>query len=418
MVLPTSARDRTRLRDPSERSDAGTSPERRRVLGWPAGFIGAIGLILLLDGVFARIPAVVDPRSRLGASWQFALRVTEEPAAGAEILCFGDSQIKLGILPRILEARLGRTAYNLAVLGGQPPATHYLLRRVLERGQTPRALVVNFSPLLLGLDPRVNLEWWAGLVRGRERLEMILRSSDPALVIPLLLHGAISSLAGRDAARAALGFGASGPEGDEPRLADDGWKALLRNWTINRGAQLAPRAFVPIRGSLPAPYVGDGWRWQPHPIHAYYVARFLALARERRIPVYWIIPPAEAGWLERNEGVGTIGAYRRYVQGVLSRFPGLTVIDLQRAAWDRRWFRDPIHLNRDGAVRLSLAVADAIAMADDAGDAPGHWITLDGTGGETPPARPYQEGLEDLDQSRLAVSRGEDGPITMEGPNR
>jgi hypothetical protein len=167
---------------------------------------------------------------------------------------------------------------------------------------------------------------------------------------------------------------------------------------------------------LPQPPDRPGWSWQPHPAHAYFVERFLALTQAQQIPVYWILPPAEAAWLERNESVGTVSAYRRYVHGQLSRFPVLTVLDMQRAGWDRRWFRDPIHVNRDGAIRLSLTVAEAMAQTRDAQDPEGRWIQMAGTG--SVPTRTFQDLLEDLDESRLAVNQGESGPITMEGPRR
>jgi hypothetical protein len=41
---------------------------------------------------------------------------------------------------------------------------------------------------------------------------------------------------------------------------------------------------------------------------------------------------------------------------------------------------------------------------------------MDGTG--SVPTRTFQDLLEDLDESRLAVNQGESGPITMEGPRR
>lgn len=414
--MATSVRDRVPVDGDPAPEGRTASVRRDRIGRWPAGLIGALGLILAFEGIIAQMPAGGGRRSRLDSSWQSALQAAEGPEAGSEILCFGDSLIKLGILPRILQARIGRSAYNLAVLGGQPPTTHCLLRRVLERGQTPRALIVHFSPLLLGMDPSVNLEWWAGELRGQEHIDAILRAGEPGIVLLLILHQTIASLSRRDESRSALGFDAFEPAREERQAGGYEVKALVRNWAINRGAQIAPRLFVPIRGSLPGPYTGSGWRWRPYPLHAYFVERFLGLAQERGIPVYWVIPPAEAGWLERNEGVGTIGAYREYVRGLLARFPVLTVLDLQRAGWDRSLFRDLIHLNRDGAVRLSLAVADAIAREAGAANRDGRWLTMDG-GGIVPP-RPYQDMLEDLDQSRLAVSQGESGPITMEGPSR
>jgi len=407
------APERARPTGEPGRQVKGVPAERSRPRGWPTGLIGALGLILLLDPIIARIPGGDEGRSRPAISWRSSFRRASEPEASSDILCFGDSLIKLGILPRVLEARLGRSAYNLAVLGGPPPTSYYLLRRVLERGHVPRALLVDFSPLLLAMDPRVHLEWWAGLPTARERLELAAHAGDPALAGSLILHGLIASPSKRDAFRIALGFA---PGEGEERLVGEDLMALLRNWDLNRGAQVAPRPFVPIRGSLPRPPDRPGWRWQPHPAHADFVERFLALAQAREIPVYWIIPPAEGAWLDRNESVGTVGAYRRFVRDQLSRFPALTVLDMQQASWDRRCFRDPIHVNRDGAIRLSLAVAEAIAPARE-GRGPGErWIEMDGAG--SVPVHAFQGLLEDLDQSRLAVNRGESGPITMEGPRR
>ena len=165
-------------------------------------------------------------------------------------------------------------------------------------------------------------------------------------------------MSSRDAFRAAIGIASDAD--DQPTEIER--EALARNWRLNRGAQLAPRSYVAIEGSLPGPCDGRGWTWQPHPVHAYFVERFLSQAQARQIPVYWVLPPAEAAWLDRNRRVGTVGAYRRYVRSQLARFPALTVLDMQHAGWDRAWFRDPVHLNRDGAVRLSMAVADAIAQ--------------------------------------------------------
>ena len=210
-ALAMSALDRMQSAFSSHREGASDRPRRGGRPSWPAGLLGALGLILVLDGVLARISIGPHASSRPTSSWEAAFRAATEPEAHAEILCFGDSLIKLGILPRLLEARLGQSAYNLAVLGGQPPTSHYLLRRVLDGGHSPRALVVNFSPLLLGIDPQVNLAWWAGLMRGRERIELALRSRDAGMAISLILHGAMASLSVREAFRAAFGFGGFEP---------------------------------------------------------------------------------------------------------------------------------------------------------------------------------------------------------------
>ncbi len=383
---------------------------------WPAGLIGALALIVATEGWLVRVPSEPGDRSRLDACWRTAMASARGPEAGADVLAFGDSLVKLGIQPRVLQARLGQTAYNMAVLGGGPPTSHALLRRVLEAGHRPRALIVSFSPLMLGLDPRVNLDWWCRLFDGRERVELAWQSRDPIFGASLLVEGALASREHSDAFGDAVGLSAfTAPRGAE-RIEPVEIRTLLRNWRRNRGAQVAPRQFVPIAGALPRPYDGPGWSWQPHPVHAEHVGRFLTLAEARGIPVYWILTPADPVWLERNTRVGTVAAYRRFVASQVERFTTLTVLDGQRTAWDRRLFRDPIHLNRDGAVRLSVAVADAIADRRGQPQAADRWIALEDDRAAAVASRGLQQLLEDLDQSRLAVNRADNDPITMEGP--
>lgn len=159
--------------------------------------------------------------------------------------------------------------------------------------------------------------------------------------------------------------------------------------------------FVPIEGALPCPYVGKRWKWRPHPVHSFYVARFLQLAATHQIPVYWVLTPAMSTWLERNDGVGTIGAYREFVRGCVQRSPGLIVLDAQRVEVNRSEFRDPIHLNRDGAIKLTLAVAESISRTFDRPAEDSRWLELQIPPG--PPIGRFQELLEDLDESRQAV---------------
>src|SRR5262245_27899140 len=107
VALATSVRDRVRV-------DADPTPERQAAGAWkdqigrlPVGLVGALGLILVLEAIIARMPVGIVHNSRLSSSWRAALQAAEGPEAKSEILCFGDSLIKLGVVPRVLEARLG-----------------------------------------------------------------------------------------------------------------------------------------------------------------------------------------------------------------------------------------------------------------------------------------------------------------------
>ena len=217
----------------------------------------------------------------------------------------------------------------------------------------------------------------------------------------------IASWSARDAVRSVLGLeGDRDPDGPHTTIPDDP-RVFERNWRLNRGAQVAPRPFVPIEGALPKPYEGSRWKWRPHPVHAFYVERFLNLAAAHQIPVYWVLTPAMSAWLDRNDEVGTIGAYRRFVRDQVARFPGLIVLDAQGVGWDRSAFRDPIHLNRDGAVRLTLSVAESILRCTDRSSDGSRWLKLDGNADQS--SNRFQDLLEDLDQSRAAVNQRESG---------
>ncbi len=79
----------------------------------------------------------------------------------------------------------------------------------------------------------------------------------------------------------------------------------------------------------------------------------------------------------------------------------MTVLDGDRLPWSNRDFRDPLHLNRDGAVRLSLAVAAAAGPRFPGCSSGPRWIDL--VANDKSDLSKYQDTLEDLDQSRAAI---------------
>ena len=376
----------------------------------PAGLIGCLFLILILEFVgslSATMPSQ-KPNDRLNLSWFATNQAANGPDARSEILCFGDSLIKLGILPSVLNDHLGCSAYNLAILGGQAPPSYFLLRRILEQGHRPHAIIIGFSPLLLGMDPRVNLEWWLRRTEWTERAQVLWKACDPALTVSIVLQSCIPTWSSRDSVRSLLGLASDRENSASYALTPGEVQAFERNWRINYGAQVAPREFVPIEGALPKPYVGSRWKWRPHPVHAFYVDRFLQLSAMYGIPTYWVLTPAVSNWLDRNDQAGTISAYRQFVRDQLDVFAGLVILDAQQLAWDQTAFRDPIHLNRQGAVLLSLSVSCAVKECNGLAGEFQRWIKLDNNSGRC--ANRFDDLLEDLDQSRVAVNPGSNRP--------
>src|SRR5436305_8758992 len=102
----------------------------------PLGLVGALALVAGAEwGVFRRLDGLTP---YIPASWSQSGRAARREAVAADVLCLGDSQVKSGLLPNVLARRLGRPAYNLAVVGGQPASAYYLLARALKAGARPR----------------------------------------------------------------------------------------------------------------------------------------------------------------------------------------------------------------------------------------------------------------------------------------
>ena len=320
----------------------------------------------------------------------------EAPKPYADILCLGDSRIKLGILPRVMEDRLGVSAYNLANIGRAGSQQLFpVCDSVLERGLRPRAVLVDFSENLLCLSPGQNaaclgrLDWTTRQPRRRLAFARIppWRSRR---------HFTCSCRVGATGATEVCcsRFGARGRgaihSADDPRVFE-------RNWRLNRGAQVAPREFVPVDD----PTDGGWWNLASASGKRVLCRSAAGHGRGRQISVYWVLPPSIPMRRERLEQNGRDASYRQFVAERLARFSCLTVLDGERLIGSLDAFRDPLHVNRDGAVRLSLAVAAATAPRLRGERSEPRWIDLGEI--DVHEASKYQNLVEDLDQSRAAL---------------
>src|SRR5579864_4449265 len=80
----------------------------------PSGLVGMLCLIAAVESLMERheqsLTTVVAANSR------FAARKAETEATSCRLLVFGDSQVKCGVDPKIIEDCLNVRAYNLAIL--------------------------------------------------------------------------------------------------------------------------------------------------------------------------------------------------------------------------------------------------------------------------------------------------------------
>ena len=146
---------------------AGNVPRRRAV---PWGLLGMLGLMVVIENIVAR--DVLDFSDPVSLSWRLAARSARDEAPRCSVLCAGDSLVKHGLIPKVITARSGLASVNLAVARGPAPATFFLVRRALEAGARPAALVVDFKPNVLVGGPRYNVRYWQEILTFRESLDL------------------------------------------------------------------------------------------------------------------------------------------------------------------------------------------------------------------------------------------------------
>ena len=97
------------------------------------------------DLMFSRIEA---------EDWKESGRVASGELPMGGVFFYGDSQVKFGVSPLLLESKLGQPSHCLAVQGGQAPTSYFMLKKTLASGVIPSAVVVDFEPHLLrdGID--------------------------------------------------------------------------------------------------------------------------------------------------------------------------------------------------------------------------------------------------------------------------
>lgn len=319
---------------------------------WPAGAIGMLGLVLAVELYVARHDR--DFTTHWAQAWQWSGRAAAaREARSSAVLCFGDSLVLHGVLPNVIEGRLDRPAYNLAVFKGQAPVNYVLLRRALDSGAQPAAVLVNGE--LLEDDPLDLPRLWPELADYRDCLELAWAARSPtflgATAAAKLLPSYRARWEIRSSVLAALG-GRTGSFRAEVRPRQ-------RNSEQNRGAQVLPVTHGPDpRADLIAAYTPAPWK--AHPLNAAFADKFLALAGSRGIPVYWLLPPYYPGIQARREAGGWDASYTAFVRGLQARHANLVVIDGRHAGYAADALFDLTHLNRVGAVAFSDAVAGVL----------------------------------------------------------
>jgi hypothetical protein len=334
----------------------------------------------------------------MAESWRIKASAASRDAPGCEILCFGDSLVEFGFLPPVLEERLGATAYNLALHAGTPSASYFLLKRALDTGAKPKAVVVDFMPHQVVLNPvhdQIRLRSWPELATFAEAADLWRVTGDGSMFGAIVLGKVFPSVKARPEIRSAIASAVKG----EAWSVDDALRVPVthRNLKTNRGAYVMPAS---LRAAAdPTPVNGDFTSLVYDPTRMIYMDRFLRLASEHGIAVYWVLMPISPELQAVADAVGADAQYGELVRRFARRFPDVVVLDCRRTpGYGPGRFMDLIHLDGKGAAALTNELADLMLR-------PGPERTSRHVALAPYRDRPPAKHLEDVLESKVAFTR-------------
>jgi hypothetical protein len=367
-------------------------PAPRRRLRLPWGFLGMLGLVIAVE---ARLGTHdLDFTAPWHWDWRdLGRRATRPEVVGdRQVLCFGDSMVKFGVMPSVIRREAGKSAYNFAVHTGQTSSSYFLLKRALDAGARPSAIVLNTTPHMLIHPPAQNRMLWPEMLTPGECLDLARTMRDPNFATAILLAELLPSYKERHDLRANLKAALEGRSTSRRSEIP----SYRRNWVVNEGAQLLIDSGPP---AVPVSEWVDGLysRWAPDGTNLTYLHRFFDLAESRGIPVYWLIAPAhpevQAG-VDRNRFDLD---HSIFVLEMQKRHPNAIVVDARHSGFTADLFADGAHLNRRGALKLSSALA-AVLRDPPPTDPTRRWVALD-----LGRAREFDRPIEDVGQSGVAL---------------
>ena len=337
----------------------------------PWGLTGFLILLLIVEsGVSSR---ALDRTSDLPLGVTYASQALRGEARDSAFIVVGDSLLKIGVSPGIIERRTGRKAFNLAIAGAPAPLTYYMLERSLSGGRLPSAIVVDFKATQLQPDPLIFFPSVSAELSLSECFDLARTIKEPSYFVQLLLNRELESLRDRwqicEGVRMAL-------QGKPINLRPKNM-ALLSQWTANRGTWSIPKNPNKVTGASADQrnYVPDV-EWYCHPLNAVFIKRFLDLCEKRGVHVYWIAPPIDPGIQAQRDARGLDTKFTRMLRNAVDRYPGLTVVDGRHSAYPVHVFFDGAHLDVEGGSVFSEALSAVLDHGIGKTPEPDRWLEL------------------------------------------
>lgn len=353
---------------------ASASKERKH-----PGFLGSSFLAAVAVFFFSQLPLRYFESELLSleaTNYYFVSQSVLTDGVRASIVCLGDSLLKQGIAPIILEKYLHERAINLAVIGSRPMATYCIFKRILREGGQPKLVLVDFEPCILYSEPSTAAHESAEFYDADDFLDVALAVGDGCYTSSLLLSILLPSYRLKHAiSDLAISLVRTGSWPDRSLV-----RKYSRNWRINKGQSLEPAQNGPLPGNtIQASRIVGEWRkvFQDYSskncnqVNLAFMRKFFDLANRNSIKVFWLITPMHPRAQKEMEETGFETAYTNLVRNMQSQFPNLIVIDGRHANYDGHLFIDSEHFHRHGATIYSKSVAEILRLP-----ASTRWIQL------------------------------------------
>ena len=276
------------------------------------------------------------------------------------------------------------------------PGSYFLLRRAIEGGARPRAILLEVHPTYLAMPFREGLVDWPDLLDPRDCLDLAREARDASFFASTILARALPTVDARADIRRAILDALQGRR----NLNRPVNRSRLRNFDKNDGA-LVQRRELPFEGDI-APYLQAMYlppEWSCDALNERYLRRLLDLCASEKIQVYWMIPPFVPALQYLRERVGLDASYTRFTKRLQGDYPSVVVLDARRSGYPHPAFFDAVHLDYTGAVAFSTEVGRALAAKSQPAVGDRRWIDLPAF--RVPSLDPP---LEDMAQSNLAIA--------------
>jgi len=373
----------------------------------PWGVAGMLVLITAIECFVSR--NWLDLTDPVSLSWRYSALAVSKKSAGCDLLCLGDSLLKHGLIPSVVDEGTGRRTVNAAAARAPSLWTYFLLRRALDAGAHPKAIIINAKPAVLLGSLEFNTRYWQEVVSPRECLDLSRMASGGSFILSTIAGRLLPSLRARLEVRSYV-LAALGGKAD-PITAIN--RVLWRNWSVNGGANVVT-ALSRSHGESEAEIER---RLHPgvfhvDPANAVGLESLFRLAAQRKIPVLWLLPPLTNELQTRRDKSGSEASYERFIRSFAERYPQtLTVLDARRGFDQSIFFSDLTHMSGAGAIALSQSVGAAIDDVLSCRESHGFaaWVTLSVPSDN--PVNPVSL-VEDLEQSRQMLRINPDAFIS------